>query len=422
MQNFYQFWSDLSWLANLIGICVVFFPILAFARNALKNSKKIKLNKINAYRYQLSKEMNSGEYLNWQISFFKKVYLNSEFTKLYGREYPATIIRPNNKHQYPFNRLCNLVLSDIQDIEFESTQTKYLKYLGDSVRRPKMKGFSVKEIVLDSGSLLDSISARAITYDQNLVTSHILEWELYKFYKRKKGKYPNIPTDLKYRAKYHGSNDPSSAILKPSNAFPLISVQAMVVYKDYKDPENIEWKVVVAQRNKNVSTKPDLWQIQPAGGFEVYGHEQDNNKIFLEQSFNIRDALLREYAEELYNVDEFSFCADGRDSSSILTEKHVSMLIDLINKKSAYFDFLGLVVDLSVLRHEASFLIVIDDQDYSKLPILGSSESIKITSLNLQEIKKVFSTEKIHSSSAGLFQLAIESERLIKLGISEQLK
>jgi len=422
MQEFYQFWSELGWLANLLGICLVILPLVTFANKLFEYLKERKLNKINNYRYQLSNKMNSDEYLHWQLSFFKEAYSSSEFTTLYGKEYPATIIRTNNKHQYPFKGLCSLESTDIKSFDFNKTQRKYLKYLGDSVKRPKMKGFSVKEVILDSDGLLNSISARATTYDQNLATSHILEWELFKFYERKNGKNISIATDLKMRANYHGSCSPSSAILKPCNAFPLISVQALVIYKDYKDPENIEWKAVIAQRGKDVSVKPDLWQIQPAGGFEVFGHEQDNNNILLEQAFDIRTALLREYAEELYNVDEFSFCVDGRDSSSILSERHVSMLIELINTNSASFDFLGLVTDLTVLRHEASFLIVIDDKDYSKLPILGSSESVKMTSLNLQELKKVFSKEKIHSSSAGLLQLAIESERLINLGISNQLK
>jgi hypothetical protein len=422
MQEFYQFWSELGWLANLFGICLVVFPLVTFANKSFKYLKEIHLNKINSHRYQLNKKMNSDEYLNWQLSFFKKTYSASAFTILYGREYPATIIRTNNEHQYPFEDLCSLESTDIEYLKFDRIQRKYLKYLGDSVKRPKMKGFCTKEIFLSPDGLLNYISARATTYDQSLATSHILEWELYRFYERKNGKNANIDTDLKMRAKYHGSSSPSSAILKPCNAFPLISVQALVIYKDYKYPDNIEWKAVIAQRGKNVSVKPELWQMQPAGGFEVFGHEQDDNNILLEQAFDIRTALLREYAEELYNVDEFSFCADGRDSSSILSEMHVSMLIELINKKSASFDFLGLVTDLTVLRHEVSFLIVIDDKEYSKLPIFGSSESIKITSLNLQEIKRVFSKEKIHSSSAGLLQLAIESDRLINLGISDQLK
>lgn len=175
-------------------------------------------------------------------------------------------------------------------------------------------------------------------------------------------------------------------------------------------------------KTKNVAVKPEVWQIQPAGGFEIYGDECDDNSILIEQGFDIKTALLREYAEELYNVEEFVFCSDGRDSNSILTESHVASLLKLIDNKKATFEFLGIVTDLSVLRHEASFLIVIDDESYSSQPIIGSSESVKISSVSMNQLKEIFSKQKVHSSSAGLLQLALESEKLKELGIAKSLK
>lgn len=171
-----------------------------------------------------------------------------------------------------------------------------------------------------------------------------------------------------------------------------------------------------------MAVKPEIWQIQPAGGFEIYGDELDDNNFLIEQGFDIKNALLREFAEELYNVEEFSFCRDGRDSSYILTETHVSALLTLFTQNKATFEFLGIVTDLSVLRHEASFLIVIDDEDYSLRPIIGSSESVKISSVTMKQLKDVFSNQKVHSSSAGLLQLAMESVRFREMGITELLK
>lgn len=422
MSDFYRFWNDLGWLANLLGICLVVIPFFGLIRKNIPQLK-LKINKTNRERrYKTYKEMTNNDYLNWQLDFFKKTYPESEFVELYNKTYPATIIRSNGKISYPFKELCHLSSSDVIYFDFDKSQKNYLKFLGDSVKRPKMKGFATDRLILDHNGKLEKIYAKTITYEQNLVTSHILEFELYKFYEKNKRQEANIEKDLKYRSQYHGKQNPSLAILQPLQACPLISVQALIIYKDYKDPRNISWKAVVAQRQKNVAVKPEVWQIQPAGGFEIYGDESDDNNILIEQGFDIKNALLREYAEELYNIEEFIFCSDGRDSNSILTESHVSALLNLITQNKATFEFLGIVTDLSVLRHEASFLIVIDDENYSSQPIIGSSESVKISSVNMQQLKEIFSKQKVHSSSAGLLQLALESSRLKEIGITESLK
>jgi hypothetical protein len=431
MASFLQFWSDLGWLANLTGICFAALPIFGISKLAINNYKKISLKKINEARYKLNKRMNNESYLSWQQNLFESVYTESEFVELYGKKYPATIIRSSveHPHPYPFNNLCILQSMDIVDYKLSRTQKKYLKYLGDSVKRPKMSGFSLKEISLDLNGKLDCISAIASNYEQNIVTAHILEWELFKFYEKNKNKqndFYSVIRKLKYRSIYHGTRNPSSALLIPSNAFPLISVQALIIYKDYqltKLTKKMEWKAVVAQRQKNVAIKPDLWQIQPAGGFEVLGHESDDSKIVLKQGFDIRLALLREYAEELFNIPELDFCDDGRDFYSILSQENIAQLIKLIDQGKASFEFLGIITDLTILRPEVSFLIVIDDEEYSeKTKIIGSSESVKICSLSMGDLKDIFSTEKVHSSSAGLLQLALESDRLRDLGIATELK
>ncbi|WP_308922080.1 hypothetical protein [Janthinobacterium sp. J1-1] len=77
---------------------------------------------------------------------------------------------------------------------------------------------------------------------------------------------------------------------------------------------------------------------------------------------------------------------------------------------------------LYTLRHELSFLIVIDDPDYCRYPIIGSSEAKRMFSLSMAELKTTFSNQNVNSSSAGLLQLAIESDRLKSLGISSLLE
>lgn len=410
-----KFWNDLGWLANFLAFAAIMLP----ARGKIKAMMSRRRQK---RRYAANNKMNSASYLEWMQRAISKIYAGRELVSLYSKKYPAIILRPSKKFLYPFSDLCHLASTDIKPLRLSRLQKDYLRFLGDSVKRPKMKGFATKEILLDERGKIVAVHAQATNYQQNLVTAHILEWELFKRYKKNAEITDDILSELKLRSAYHGGQPPLQAVLKPCDAFPLISVQALVIYKDYKDPNNVMWKAIVAQRGENVAIKPELWQIQPAGGFEVYGHEDDDLDIQLRQGFDVRAALFREYAEELYNVEELSFRSDGRDSGSILAEPHISQLITLIGDNKASMDFLGIITDLTTLRHELSFLIVIDDPDYCRYPIIGSSEAKRMFSLSMAELKTTFSNQNVNSSSAGLLQLAIESDRLKSLGISSLLE
>ena len=413
-----KFLNDLGWLANLLAVVPIILAIILFAR---KRIRKLINARNQTRRYDTNRKMNSASYLEWVQRVVSKIYGDLEFVSIYGRKHPAVILKPGKRFDYPFTELCHLTSTEIRHIRLNRLQKRYLRFLGDSVKRPKMKGFAVNEILLDGLGRIAAVNAQATNYQQNLVTAHILEWELFRRYNKNKEITEDILSELKFRSAYHGGQTPLQAVLKPSDAYPLISVQALVIYKDYKDPNNVMWKAIVAQRQKNVAIKPELWQIQPAGGFEVYGHEDDDLDIQLRQGFDVRAALFREYAEEIYDVEELSFRSDGRDSGSILSEPHIAHLIKLIHTNKASMDFLGIITDLTILRQELSFLIVIDDPEYSRHPILGSSEAKNIFSLSMAELKTTFSTQNVHSSSAGLLQLAIESDRLRTLGISSSL-
>lgn len=417
LSEFLKFSNELGWFANITGI-VSFFAAIYFASRSRVTEYARKRN--HDRRRKTNRKMNDPAYLAWVLRVVSRIYAGLEFVSIYGRKHPAVIFRAGKTFAYPFTGLCQLKSTEIADMKMNPAQKAYIALLGDSVKRPKMKGFATEEIILENGGVA-AVNARTITYEQNLVTAHILEWELFQHYNKSKEITDDILSELTLRSVYHGNRPPAAAILKPSDAYPLISVQALVIYKDYKDPDNVKWKAVVAQRQENVAIKPELWQIPPAGGFEVYGHEDDQLEIQLLQGFDVRAALFREYAEELYNVEEMSFCKDGRDSGSILSEQHIAYLIKLIHSRKASVDFLGIITDLTILRHELSFLILIDDAGYCEHPILGSSESKKIFSMSLDDLRTTFSTQNVHSSSAGLLQLAIESDRLKENGIAALL-
>jgi hypothetical protein len=376
-------------------------------------------------RREMFRELNDPNYLEWQQEILETLYQGLEIAVVFGRKYPAAIIRPKAACLYPFGNLCILTELKLPTLMMDKEQETYLRILGSSVKKPEMKGFALRRINVDAQGRAEVIEAVTTTYRQNLVTAHILEWELLQFYKRHHPCPRNlgeaeILKDLPKRARYHNARPGRLAIFEPAFAYPLISVQAIVVFRDTMSYPPT-WRIVTAKRSDKVAVKPGYFQFKPAGGFEVYGKETDDEDYLVKDGFNIRTALFREYAEELFDAKHLAANEDECDpNSAVLAEPSVHQLIALINGKKASIDYLGVVVDLTALRHELSFLIVIEDEAFCKKSLSGSWEG-KINGVPPRDLRSRLSGGKLHGSSAGLLQLAMESERLRTLGVSTEL-
>ncbi len=240
----------------------------------------------------------------------------------------------------------------------------------------------------------------------SVITCHILEWELYEFFRKQKGKHPisqnEILSHLPFRARYHNKRSGRDAISEPYEAYPLISIQAIVFFLDTRRDDGPTWRAVLAKRSQNVIVKPGFFQFQPAGGFEVFGSEDDDTDFLVRLGFNIGDALLREYAEELFNVKDFQINREGRDPYSIRSHPVVDQLITAVSKKTAWIEFIGTIVDLTLLRHEFSFVIIIKDDFFCKSQILGSWEAKNIASPRVEELRTILSSGPLHGSCRAL--------------------
>jgi len=409
--------DDLPTFWRILGFAGLVF--LGIQIKYVLNSRKI----FDKLKKKIFSSLIQQEYLAWQQEIFEKLYTNVEYSTLYGRKYPALIIRDSKNHKYPYDELCELKECDLPQIQLNKTQKKFLKILGTKLRYPKMKGFALKKLVINDQGFLERIEAITTNYKQNLATCHILEWELYKYYQKSK-KIPDTPIlileNLPYRKKYHANREGFKAILEPKNAYPLLSVQAIIIYKDYSSDTIPNWKVILKKRNDKVAIKPGFLQFPPAGGFEVYGTEDDEDDFLLKKGFDVRSAIFREYSEEIFDNEEMQIKPDSRESDYIYKEDNVKELMQSIKEGKSYLDFMGIIVDLSVLRHEISFLLLIDDAEFSKKTIYGNWEAQDIMSVRLSELKDYCNTGKMHSSSAALLQLASENKRLKELGITKE--
>ncbi len=364
-------------------------------------------------------ELGSAAFCEWQQNLLEEIYRGSEIVNVYGKNYPAAIIRPAAEHLFPFPALCELTEVRLAHFHLTSDQKVFLRMLGASLKWPDMKGYALSRIRIDDNGKVTCVEAVASNFRQNLVTAHILEWELVQFFRKNIAfSHTKIETFLPHRSSYHAGRAGSSAILEPSNAFPLLSVQAIVFIKDHHMPHGPQWRVVIKQRSDKVVVRPGYLQFPPAGGFEVYGAEDDESESLLKQGFDVCAALFREYAEELYNVTDLQHRPDGRDPlSAVYSEPHVRELVALIAKGTAHLDFLGIVVDLAMLRHELSFLLVIDDPAFSRDAIRSNWEAKNMYQVLPRDLKDEIARGTLHGSSAGILQLALESERLRKLQV-----
>jgi hypothetical protein len=184
----------------------------------------------------------------------------------------------------------------------------------------------------------------------------------------------------------------------------------LVAFYDNRRPDAEGWRVVLARRSNDVLVKPGFLQFQPAGGFEVYGSEHDESGFLLRQGFDVGDALLREYAEELFDARELQENTAGRDPQSIRSHPVIAPLLEAIERDTARIEFMGTIVDLTVLRHELSFLILIKDEFFCRSELLGSWESKNIAAPLVHNLPEALREGQVHGSSAGLLLLALESE------------
>lgn len=132
-------------------------------------------------------------------------------------------------------------------------------------------------------------------------------------------------------------------------------------------------------------------------------------------------ALMREFAEELFLRHDFAIGIGG-DPKLIYSDLHVMRLNEAMRVGKAAIEFLGVMVDLTVLRHDLSFLVIIDDDSWSEEnPLTGSTEAKTIYAVEARDIRKRVSAGQLHSNSAALLQLALEHEAFRSRGITEAI-
>jgi hypothetical protein len=299
-------------------------------------------------------------------------------------------------------------------------RTDYYRLLHETktVKRWNMRGFELSTMTINSDGRVTHGEAAQITYGQNCLTSHVLGYELYQAFDEGSdardplsGLRPMmqvVPVDDTYLVLATSAGEP------PAPFHPMISVQAMVVFRD----EQGTWCTWVMRRSEDVAAMPGFWQFPPAGGFEIFGHE-DTDSASVERQFSLEDALIREFLEEIFHdTDMTSEDPTSRGIAHRVSPGFAKFKALRQVRPGVSLRFLGVVLDLVSLRSEYSFLIVVEGDELKDFRYetqgkqlaywgAGSSETRKLEDISLEQVVPLLCDARNlwNPSSAGLFAL-----------------
>lgn len=398
----------------------LFKPILNLFR------KKNGPNKDDLKREHFYEVSTSPEFVKWQNKVLKKIYSDLNLLTLFGRDYPILIHEAKDNFSYPFNEkvsgFAQLNSTDLPEFEYDKGQRAYFNMMKSTIKRPKLVGFEIDEFNLDDDDKIEGFSAKVCQYEQNVVTSHILDYEMYKYYQKRGEKAldksgEELLTELSYRKKIHTGKTQREVVSTGCNRHSLLSVQMLVVFKD----KNNTYRALMIKRSKNVAIKPNYWQLIPAGGFEIFEREDTTSKLVIKQNFNIELALFRELIEEAFNGADFEDNESGNEFEVINKHKDVIYIKELLKKKDAHLEFIGNVVDLVSLRPELSFLLVVDNPEFADMNFKKNHEGKDLQVIKVNEIPDLLEDGLLYPSSAGLLKLAMKSQLFAERGLLQEM-
>lgn len=408
--------------------------------------------KRNVYNQILS----SDKFIDWQCKVIKMIYeplveikkqkIDVNFTNLniegLQREYESITIRAKEV-SYPFDSICPKNRLEVkEDIAIEKypqlsksnkkTAQKYYRLIKYTIKQPRRLGYMLDELSITSDGC--TVSSYVGTYENNLKTSHVLEYELYQLYKKRinlnRISREELLKKLPIREAIHSNfskekDGEESAIEKEANILvsgkyrsSLLSVQIFVMIRNYSN----SYDVLRIRRSSNVSAKANYLQFIPSGGFEAMNDCTDCDAQW--DNYSIAKVLFRELLEECFGVDEDDKKISGSNVSpeKIYHNKHVKKLLEMIDSKElpkAQLEFLGTTMSLIGLRQELSFLLKVEDSSFAA-ELTGNYESksaISMVDIRNLEKKNFWKLNKqasdlrmLNCTSAGLFELARKSK------------
>lgn len=450
----------------ILNISDDFDKISGFVKKIFNLSKHVDTLIYARKRNEYNKTLYDNDYLEWQQTIIEKIYAdlievkNIEFERMYkDKEFVPhvdfTKLEIQDKSQiyesvtlrlkpvdYPFADICNkkslIRKKELEDTvneikkKYKKEVDKYYRLIKQTLKYPNRLGYMLDDIAFDEKDekLSWHITAHSGLYSDNLKTSHILEYELYNLYiKDKKHKWnikdktrQEILDKLPIRKYIHEkfadeAQNSESRLERESDVLvsgrhrdSLLGVQMFVMVKNRAG----SYDALRIRRSDNVIAKPGFIQFIPSGGFEA-----TNDCIDLDSqwdNYSITKAVFRELLEECFGMDEDdkTIASNNVSPDKLYNNKHIAELITMLNDNRAKMQLMGTSMSLVGLRQELSFILKVEDIDFS-LDFIGNYESR--SAIHMIDIKVLEDAEfwmnddlaKLNCTSAGLYELARES-------------
>jgi len=444
----------------ILNISDDFAKIKSFIKKLLNFRKHVDKIFYSKKREKYNKESCSSDFIKWQVALMKKLYSpllkdkqkqnwNIKFTELFidGINYQYEAITLNMKvSDFPFKYICDKQFLETKEkisqpkyseIAKENMRfiRKYYRLVKSTIRYPSRLGYMLDEIKLNTKNGDWWISAHSGIYENNVKFSHVLEYEVYKMYKKMLRQHEKIseltreelikqlPIRNAIHKRFLETGDESDILVSGKYRESLLSVQVFVLLRNY----NGSYDVLRIRRSANVSSKAHYLQFIPSGGFEAINDSNDFDSQW--DNYSLCKVVFRELLEECFGIDENdkSLTSINISSDSIYQNKHIKKLVAMLTgdkkNRQAYMELLGLSMSLMGLRHEFCFILRVDDIDFSKELFSNYESSSAIHLVRIDNLEKASfwyrnrspnnyipnDFEILHCTSAGLFELAQKS-------------
>lgn len=454
---------------------------------AIINLRRWIFGKIYKYkRDTMDKALSDKAYVEWQKTVMEYIYeplveicrkngIQICMTEIkmdkgeesYCHKYEAVNIDAKIE-KYPFVHVCpkdGLSFVDLEkannlneDIKYtgktKKLARKYLRWMKSSIRYPKRVGYMLDGIEFDSDGCIVSFSTYTGRYLQNIVQSHIMEFELYDYYKNNSKKKSFI-SERTIRNRIEQENDAidnkservrSDFYNDLMEKFPI----RQAIHNLFIEKENGEWKVLVSgkhrhsllgvqifvmlknksgsydalrmRRSAEVVAKAGYLQFIPSGGFEAMNSGLDRDSQY--SNYSLSKVLFRELLEECFGFSENI----NRNCSSpeiVYHQDAIKKILGIMDKCSdnddcvngVEFEFLGTSMNLVGLRQELCFILKLDEPEFADMLISNFESQSAINMIDIRKLEDLSywksennnDFDMLNCTSAGLFELVRKS-------------
>lgn len=451
----------------VLNISEDFDKIVCFGKRVLNVQRYLDKLYYSKKRRKYNEELIDSEFIKWQMELLEKIYnplirkkqeqgwnINLTELEIGGIKQKYEAITLNMKEiSFPFKGICDKqrletkrisnkqrqkMKKDIWKPKYSEGIRKYSKFVREyyrlvksTIRYPKRVGYMLEEIYLDKKDKEWGISAYTGTYENNIKSSHILEYEIYKLYKKMQRENKRIsqinredllkmlPIRNSIHQNFLKDGDESDILVSGKYRESLLSVQAFVLVRNF----NGSYDVLRIRRSENVSAKANYLQFIPSGGFEVANDCNDFDSQW--DGYSLSKVIFRELLEECFGVDEDDkhMSSNNVSPERIYHNKHIKKLIAMlrgeVEGKKSHMELLGTTMSLVGLRQEFSFILRVDDADFSTEFVSNYESGSAIHMIDINNIEKASfwcgkddanDLEMLNCTSAGLFELARKSK------------